>query len=152
MLHWRSLPNLRKSIMSPRIVLTSKHTLLCSHTLNNNWFNHIESAIFSLNHSRAVYIRVALTGDTLTQQTKVRQMEVHSGNLAGRVMGLWHPGPAHMRDTLPCTPCTGFQNTILPPKSQGNITDCNQNTNTWQLEIVLILFALKPLNSYYCML
>ena len=46
------------------------HTLLCSHTLNCNRFNHIKSPIFSLIDRGAVYIRVARMRDTLTQQTK----------------------------------------------------------------------------------
>ena len=77
MLHPRSSPNLRpgwdhrclivllfcESMKSPRMVLTSTHTLLCSHILNCNQFNHHKSLILSLNHSRAVYIQVARIGD-----------------------------------------------------------------------------------------
>ena len=39
------------------------HTRLCLHTLNCNRFNHIESPIFSLIHSGAIYIRVAHIAD-----------------------------------------------------------------------------------------
>ena len=35
-----------------------------------------------------------------TNQT-VRRMQVHSESSAGQIMGSWHPGSVHMRDTLP---------------------------------------------------
>ena len=64
-----------------------------------------------------------------TSQT-VRQMQVHSESSAGQTMVSWHPGSTHMRDTLPSPPGTGFQNTAVSSKLQGNIWDCNQRTDS----------------------
>ena len=64
-----------------------------------------------------------------TSQT-VRQMQVHSESSAGQTTVSWHPGSTHMRDTLPSPPGTGFQNTAVSPKLQGNIWDCNQRTDS----------------------
>ena len=58
--------------------------------------------------------------NTLTQQA----------SSAGQTTGSWHRGSTHMRDTLPSPPGTGFQNTAVSPKLQGNIWDCNQRTDS----------------------
>ena len=64
-----------------------------------------------------------------TSQT-VRQMQVHSESSAGRTTGSWYPGSTHMRDTLPSPPGTGFQNTAVSPKLQGNTWDRNHRTDS----------------------
>ena len=94
---------LREYIRSPRIVITSTHTLLCSHTLNCNRFNTIEISKLT------AYIRFWRIGDA----SEIRQHNKPKFTPIVRQVKIWD---CDIRDPRICATRYLFQDKVLLPK------------------------------------